>query len=75
VGFRFTTEHIARNYDVGGYVRNLPDGSVEVVAEGKKSEIEDFLSAVEARMKRYVRRKNIQWLEHKGVFADFGIRF
>ena len=36
VGFRYTTCQIAKDYTVGGYVKNLLDGRVEIVAEAAK---------------------------------------
>lgn len=47
VGFRATTRSLALGYDVAGFVRNLPDGSVEVLAWGEASELDRFLSAVQ----------------------------
>jgi len=44
VGFRFFTEHVARRYRVSGFVRNLPDGRVEVIAEGDQAVLETFLN-------------------------------
>jgi acylphosphatase len=55
VGFRFTTRHLARGFDVAGYVRNLPDGRVELVAEGQTPDVDAFLSAVRAAMGDKVR--------------------
>jgi acylphosphatase len=46
VGFRATVRHVARGYDVTGLVRNLPDGRVELVAEGMKDELKAFLEAI-----------------------------
>ena len=34
VGFRFTVRHLAKGFDVTGWVRNLPDGRVEALVEG-----------------------------------------
>ncbi len=42
VGFRFFTVRAARRHDVSGWVRNLPDGSVEVQAQGTASSLESF---------------------------------
>ncbi|GAC1398713.1 MAG: acylphosphatase [Pyrinomonadaceae bacterium] len=42
VGFRFFTQRIAARHQVSGYVRNLPDGSVEAVAEGVDENVEAF---------------------------------
>ncbi len=55
VGFRFTAQHLARGFDVAGTVRNLPDGRVELVAEGEPAEIDGFLQAVRDAMGRYIR--------------------
>jgi len=75
VGFRFTAEHIARNHNIKGFARNLPDGTVEVVAEGERKEVEDFIGAMESRMSRHIRNREIQWLEYRGNIRGFGIRF
>jgi acylphosphatase len=46
VGFRYTADSIARKYEVTGFVRNLPDGRVQLVAEGEPRELKAFLAAV-----------------------------
>jgi acylphosphatase len=50
VGFRYTTIHVAQRFDVTGYVRNLHDGRVELVAEGNETEVKQFLAAVQDAM-------------------------
>lgn len=55
VGFRASTSYTARGFDVIGYVRNLPDGTVEVVAEAEAAEIDRFVAAVRERMSGFVR--------------------
>jgi len=42
VGFRFFAQRIAARHQVVGYVRNLPDGRVEVHAEGTPEGVEGF---------------------------------
>jgi acylphosphatase len=54
VGFRYTTCGIAENYAVAGYVRNLPGGDVELVAQGEEQEVKAFLDAVALAMKGYI---------------------
>jgi acylphosphatase len=73
VGFRYTTHRIARGYDVAGYVRNLPDESVELVAEGEPGEVGRFLDAVSARMADYIQGRTT-YDEPPGGFEDFVIR-
>lgn len=43
VGFRYTTKDLARGFDVLGTVRNLPDGTVELIISGESGEVEEFL--------------------------------
>lgn len=47
VGFRYVVRDIANSLGVGGYVRNLPDGAVEAVAEGTRQQLEKFLQEIE----------------------------
>lgn len=42
VGFRASTHHAAQRFHVHGWVRNLPDGRVEVLAWGKPSAMQQF---------------------------------
>jgi acylphosphatase len=60
VGFRYTAQHLAAGYAVAGYVRNCPDGDVELVAEGEQDEVERFLAAVAARMAANIDRKIVR---------------
>ena len=43
VGFRYTAKDLARGYDVLGTVRNLPDGTVELIIAGETGEVTEFL--------------------------------
>ena len=43
VGFRFTAIDLARKYAVKGWVKNVYDGGVEVVAEGEEAVLKEFL--------------------------------
>lgn len=75
VGFRYTAESIAKRYEVSGYVRNLPDGQVELVAEGEKHELVAFLDDVRERMVRYIRDERACTQPANGEFARFEIRY
>jgi acylphosphatase len=46
VGFRYSARRVAAGFDVAGYVRNLPDGRVELVASGDPEEVDGFLDAL-----------------------------
>ena len=46
VGFRYTVKDLARGFDVCGWVKNLPDGSVELHAMGEPAELDDFIREI-----------------------------
>ncbi len=75
VGFRYTTMRVAGGYAVAGFVRNLPDGRVDVVVEGEAKEIEAFLADLADSMQGYIRNTNIDDEPHTGEFHRFDVRF
>jgi acylphosphatase len=74
VGFRYTTHSIARGYQVTGYVQNLPDGRVELVAEGDPNELDHFLAEVTDRLGGRLRDQRCDRRPALGEFASFEIR-
>lgn len=75
VGFRFTAEDIARDLEVCGWVKNLSDGRVEVVAEAGEDVLMEFLDRINQYFANYIRDTQISWQEASGEFKEFGIRF
>ena len=75
VGFRFTTVNVSRGYNVTGFVRNLPGGRVQLVAEGEKEELRSFITAVEARMGGYIGDKEVRWSPATGKHVTFDVAF
>jgi acylphosphatase len=74
VGFRYTANSIARGHDVTGYVRNLPDGRVESVAEGDPRATDAFLGEVSERLGDHIRDERRDTSPATGEFAGFEIR-
>jgi acylphosphatase len=74
VGFRYTTSRIAGNFEVTGFVRNLPDGRVELVAEGESQELTAFLQEVAERMANNIRSTAVDRRAATGEFSSFDIR-
>ena len=58
VGFRQTTRSLASGFPVGGFVRNLPDGDVELVVEGAANDVDRFLAAIERQMTGYIEHRH-----------------
>ncbi len=75
VGFRFTVQSIARQFQVTGFVRNLPDGRVELVAEGTGPELNRFVDEISATMARHISEATTTDGPATGEFASFTIAF
>ena len=73
VGFRYTTRRVARGFAVTGFVRNLSDGRVELVAEGNADEVRRFLGAVEAAMSSNIVEAPATLAAATGEFERFSI--
>jgi len=75
VGFRYTVERIAQRRNVTGYVQNLPDGRVRLVAEGDREELDALVAAVREQMSRNIRNVSQRQLPATGEFEGFAIRY
>ena len=74
VGFRYTVVGVAAKLDVTGFVCNLPDGRVQLIAEGSRDEIDRLLEGIQAEMQVYIRDTEICDAPATGEFRDFGVR-
>ena len=75
VGFRYAVCRLSAKFDVKGFVRNLPDGCVQLIAEGKTGQLDRFLESIQAEMTGYIRAKQLDQQEPTGEFSDFGLRW
>lgn len=71
VGFRATAQSVARSYDVAGWVRNEPDGSVKCVVEGEPTELERFAQKVKSAMQGFIHETQVEKSEATGEFSGF----
>ena len=75
VGFRFTVRHIAKGFDVTGWVRNLPDGRVELQATGDEEEVRAFLDQVaQSELHSLIRKQTENKLKEPVAARGFEIR-
>ena len=75
VGFRFTVRHIAKGFDVTGWVRNLADGSVELQVTGDEGEVRAFLDQVaQGELHSLIRKQTENKLNEPVASRGFEIR-
>jgi len=74
--FRHETRGTAKSLDIKGWVRNLPDSRVEVVAEGEKDKIDNLLEFLKkGPPAARVDKVDVETEEYKGEFEDFNVRY
>lgn len=74
VGFRYATQRIASALAVTGYVKNLSDGRVELVAEGSAVELARLLAGVQSAMDGHIRSFELDKTGQGAEFSRFEIR-
>jgi acylphosphatase len=75
VGFRYTARQIAARFPLSGYVQNLADGRVFLVAEGSAEALSGYLAALSAELDRYIAAAEVAVEPATNEFDGFGIRF
>ena len=75
VGFRYTVNQISAAFSVTGLVRNLSNGSVEVVCEGALSEVDAFMAEINRRLENNIRDCKSSKLASTGQFDSFSIDY
>jgi acylphosphatase len=75
VGFRYRAQRLADAVGVAGFVKNLPDGRVEVVVEGEGAAVEEYLSGLREKMRGYVEGVEDREEPPTGEFSTFEIAY
>jgi len=76
VGFRFTAERLALEQGLRGWVKNLPDGRVELVCEAPKADLEALLKNIqESMLGRTIKNADCTWLVATNEFTDFSVEY
>ncbi len=75
VMFRASAADEARNLGICGYARNRADGTVEIVAEGRRRDLEALIAwAQTGPSLARVTQVDEEWQQFKGEFANFAVR-
>jgi acylphosphatase len=75
VGFRYTCHRIASRYELRGFVKNLPDGSVEMLAQGHPEDIADCLADISESFAGYIRNTQANEAPVNPQYKDFRVEF
>lgn len=76
VFFRQSTQQVAQNFGLSGWVRNTEDGRVEILVEGEKEKIEKLIEWLhKGPPLARVEKVQSNWEEFKGEFDQFVIRY
>jgi acylphosphatase len=76
VYYRYTAQQRAAELGLTGWVRNLPDGSVELLCEGPKADLNALAEWCRTGPRgARVEHTDFSWEEPKGDFRDFAIRY
>ena len=74
VGFRYAAKTAAASFEINGIIRNLPDGRVELVAEGERAELEAFRAAIrDEGLAGFIRDEQVTWSAAQNEFRGFEI--
>ena len=75
VGFRFTAYHMANRHRLTGFVRNLPDGTVEMLAQGGANDIDECIQDIQDSFAGYIRDIKIEEVPPDPNYKEFRITF
>jgi acylphosphatase len=76
VGFRYTCRSYADDLKLTGWVKNLADGRVELMAEGPRNTVDQLIKSIDRHFDGYIRDKDIDIHDTTGLsFSDFRIAF
>ena len=75
VGFRFTALDKANIYNLTGHVRNMPDGSVEMLAQGRSEDIDDCIDEIRRTFDGYITAIRVEEVPLDKKLEGFRITF
>ncbi len=75
VGFRFTVRRAASRRLLNGFVRNVPDGTVEMLAQGRPEDIDDCIQDLKEYFAGYLKETRIEEVPSDPRYTDFKITF
>jgi len=75
VGFRYCAKEVAKGYEVTGWIKNLPSGTVEMAVKGEEQEVREFIAAIaNSEVAKHIKKTTIsEHINQADKFNDFRI--
>ena len=75
VGFRYTAKQTAHQYHVAGFVRNVPDGTVEMFIQGSAQEVDNCIQDIQESFAGFIDDTQIEPTSYTPRYTDFRVAF
>ena len=75
VGFRYAAERIALDVGVSGCVKNMPNGTVDLVCEGSKDKIDAVLKRIQESLGSHIKKMDCRWEKPTQQYTEFSVEF
>ncbi|MBN1975537.1 MAG: acylphosphatase [Sedimentisphaerales bacterium] len=75
VGFRYSAQRTASSHQLTGWVRNLPDGSVEMLVQGTPEDVDNCINDIQQSFSGFVRETKISELPCNPRYTRFNITY
>lgn len=75
IGFRYRTLNLAEKMAINGWVKNLSDDEVEMMAEAEEKNLQDFIAEIKKYFQNYIQDVQLEWQKPTGEFQNFQVRF
>jgi len=75
VGFRYTAQRMAQQYELVGFVRNLSNGGVEMFAQGDQRDVNNCIADIERHFEGHISNTHTEDMTLTGAYDRFFITF
>lgn len=75
VGFRFTVQRLAQDYQARGWVKNISSGSVKIIAEAEEEDLNKFIEQIKVHFADYIKDTVVNWRPAENKYKEFKVAY